>query len=57
MNTNFWQKITNYKMFGKTIFSKEEICTDKNYEENEFKVYITDEYFNDEFDIEKKKKE
>lgn len=57
MNNNFWTKITNFKILGKTIFSKEEICTEKNYEENEFKVYITQEYFNDEFDIEKKKKE
>ena len=57
MNNNFWTKITNFKILGKTIFSKEEICTEKNYEENEFKVYITQEYFNDEFDIEKKKKD
>ena len=54
MNTNFWTKITNYKLFGKTFFTKEEICDDKNFEENEFKVYITQEYFNDEFDINKK---
>ena len=57
MNNNFWTKITNFKIFGKTIFSKEEICTEKNYEENEFKVYITQDYFNKEFDIERKKKD
>ena len=55
MNNNFWTKITNFKIFGKTIFSKEEICTEKNYEENEFKVYITQDYFNKEFDVKEKK--
>ena len=55
MNNNFWTKITNFKIFGKTIFSKEEICTEKNYEENEFKVYVTQDYFNDEFDVKEKK--
>jgi hypothetical protein len=55
MNNNFWTKITNFKILGKTIFSKEEICTEKNYEENEFKVYISQEYFNDEFDVKEKK--
>jgi hypothetical protein len=57
MNNNFWTKITNFKILGKTIFSKEEICTEKNYEENEFKVYISQEYFNNEFDIDEKKKD
>lgn len=55
MNNNFWTKITNFKILGKTIFSKEEICSEKNYEENKFKVYITQEHFNDEFDIKEKK--
>ena len=55
MNNNFWNKIINYKILGKTIFSKEEICTEKNYKENEFKVYISQEYFNDEFDVKEKK--
>jgi hypothetical protein len=55
MNNNFWTKITNFKILGKTIFSKEEICSEKNYEENEFKVYITQDYFNKEFDVKEKK--
>lgn len=55
MNNNFWTKITNFKILGKTIFSKEEICTEKNYEENEFKVYITQDYFNKEFDVKEEK--
>ena len=26
MDNTFWNKITSYKLFGHTIFSKEEIC-------------------------------
>lgn len=32
MNTNYWIKQTNIKLFGIKIFQKEEICTDKSYE-------------------------
>lgn len=57
MNSINYFKKSDFKIFGKVIFTMEESYVEKDYKENELKVYITQDYFNDEFDIEKKKKE
>lgn len=56
MNNNFWTKQTNYKFLGKTLFSKEEICSDIQYEGEIYKVQVTQDYFNSEFKINDEKK-
>lgn len=56
MNNNFWTKTTNYKFLGKTLFTKEEICFDTNYEGQIYQVQVTQDYFNSEFDINKNEK-
>lgn len=38
MDNNFWTKITNYKFLGKTLFSKEEICSDVSYQGEIYKI-------------------
>lgn len=55
MNNEFWTKITNYKIFGKTIISKEEICRDIQYEGQIYQVEITKDYYDSEFNLNKKK--
>ena len=55
MNTNYWIKQTNIKLFGIKIFQKEEICTDKSYEGEIVQVNISPEYYNDEFKVDKNK--
>lgn len=54
MQNNFWTKTTNYKFLGKTLFTKEEICSDMQYEGQIFQVQVTQDYFNSEFDLNKK---
>lgn len=53
MNTNYWIKQTNIKLFGIAIFQKEEICTDKSYEGEIIQVNVSPEYYNDEFKVDK----
>ena len=53
MQTNFWTKVTTWKILGKVIFSKEEICTDKTYEGNAYSIVVTPEYFKSEFEVKK----
>lgn len=40
MDNDFWTKTTNYKLFGKTIFTKEEICSEVQYEGQIYQVQI-----------------
>jgi hypothetical protein len=55
MNNNFWTKITNFKILGKTIFSKEEICKETNYDKDYLEIYVTPDYYKSEFDVDKPK--
>ncbi len=55
MNTNYWIKQTNIKLFGIKIFQKEEIYTDKSYEGEIIQVNVSPEYYNDEFKVDKNK--
>lgn len=48
-------KITNYKMFGVILFTKEEIYTENSSEGEPFKIIVNQDYFNKEFDIGKNK--
>lgn len=57
MNSINYFKKSDFKLFGKLIFTKEESYVEKEFEDEELKVYITPDYFNNEFDIEKKKKD
>jgi len=52
MNVNFWSKTTKYKLFGKTIFTKVEVCNETN-RETDFDIIVTQDYFNKEFDVKK----
>lgn len=54
MEVNFWSKVTKYKLFNKTIFQKVEICNETN-RETDYDIVVSQDYFNKEFDIEKKK--
>lgn len=49
MNHDFWTKTTNYKLFGFTEFSKDEICKETNYEGEIIKVCVSPEYYDAEF--------
>lgn len=55
MQHNFWTKTTNFKIFGKTIFSKEEIGNETE-RDSEYTIIVTEDYFKKEFDFEEKKK-
>lgn len=57
MNNNIWTKTTNYKIFGKTVLTKEEICSDCEYQGEVYKIQVTQDYFNQEFGVDEKKKE
>lgn len=48
-------KLTNYKMFGFVLFTKEEIYTENSSEGEPFKIIVNQDYFNKEFDIGKNK--
>lgn len=52
-NLNFI-KYTNWKIFNKVIFTKEEIYTEVSSEGEPFKIIVNQDYFNKEFDIDKK---
>ena len=43
-------KKTEYKLFGNTIFTKEEVCKETNYEGDTLKVYVSPEYYKAEFE-------
>ena len=55
MQINNWFKTTNFKLFGKTIFTKEEICNDFTQEKDSYNIIISEDYCNTEFKINKKK--
>ncbi len=44
-------KRTNYKLFGKTILSKEEIYNENSGETQAIQVYVRPDYYNSEFKI------
>lgn len=50
-NLNF-VKYTNYKLFNKVFFTKEEIYTEVATEGEPFKIIVNQDYFNKEFNIE-----
>jgi len=56
MDNNFWTKTTNYKFLGRTFFTKEEICSDIQYQGEIYKVQVTQDYFNSEFKTNDEKK-
>lgn len=54
MQNNFWTKTTNYKFLGKILFTKEEICSDTNYEGQIYQIQVRQDYYNSEFNLDKK---
>lgn len=54
MQNNFWTKTTNYKFLGKILFTKEEICSDTNYEGQIYQIQVNQDYYNSEFNLNKK---
>lgn len=57
MHNDVWTKITKFNFLGKyTLFTKEEICTEINYEGEIYKINVTPEYYNSEFKINDEKK-
>lgn len=50
MDNTFWIKQTHFKLFGLKIFSKEEIIQ----EGQAIQIQIKQDYFNSEFDLNKK---
>lgn len=55
MQINFWTKKTDFKLFGKTIFSKVEVCNETE-RDSDYTIIVTEDYFNKEFEFENKKK-
>jgi len=55
MENNFWTKTTNYKILGYTIFTKEEICQESQYEGQIYQIEVKKDYFDSEFNLNKKK--
>jgi len=57
MNNDFWTKTTKFKLFDKyTLFTKEEICSEVNYEGQIYQITVNQDYYNSEFDLNKKDK-
>ena len=54
MQNYFWTKTTNYKFLGKILFTKEEICSDTNYEGQIYQIQVNQDYYNSEFNLDKK---
>ena len=50
-----WIKKTNIRLFGIKVFEKEELCTDKQYEDEIIQVNVTQDYFDKEFKVDKNK--
>ena len=44
------------KFLGKILFTKEEICSDTNYEGQIYQIQVNQDYYNSEFNLDKKKK-
>lgn len=55
MENDFWTKTTNYKILGYTIFTKEEICQETQYEGQIYQVEVKKDYFDSEFNLNNKK--
>lgn len=56
MNNDFWTKTTNFKFLGKTIFTKEEICSEMQYEGQIYQVNVSQDYYKSEFNLNKNEK-
>lgn len=54
MNNEFFTKTTNFKILGKTVFTKEEIFSGVEYEGQIYTIQVNQDYYNKEFDINKK---
>ena len=58
MNNNFWTKTTHWRLFGKLpLFTKEEICSDVEYQGEIYNIQIKKEYYDQEFNTKNKKDE
>lgn len=57
MQQDFFTKTTNFKIFGITIFSKDTICKETMFKGDELKVYVSPDYYNSEFKLDKENKE
>lgn len=57
MNNEFFTKTTNFKLFGKTFFTKEEIFSGIEYQGEIYNVHVSKDYYNSEFKTDEKKKE
>ncbi len=56
MRNESYTKKTEWKLFGKKIFEKEEICSGIEIEGQIFQINMTPDYYNSEFEINKDKK-
>ena len=56
MRNESYTKKTEWKLFGKKIFEKEEICSGIEIEGQIFQINITPDYYNSEFEISKDEK-
>ncbi|MBQ2175369.1 MAG: hypothetical protein II453_09980 [Alphaproteobacteria bacterium] len=56
MRNESYTKKTEWKIFGKTIFVKEEICSGIEVEGQIFQINMTPDYYNSEFEINKENK-
>lgn len=54
MNNEFFTKTTNYKVLGKTLFTKEEIFSGVEYQGQIYQIHVNQDYFKSEFDLKKK---
>ncbi|MBQ2284585.1 MAG: hypothetical protein II244_02835 [Clostridia bacterium] len=57
MNNEFFTKTTNYKILGKTLFTKEEIFSGVEYQGQIYQISVSKDYYNSEFKTDEKKKE
>lgn len=57
MNNEFFTKTTNYKIFGKILFTKEEIFSGVEYEGQLYQITVNKDYYDSEFKTNEKKKE
>lgn len=55
MNNTTWYKITNFKLFNKTIFTKEEVCKEAQFE-GMYQIYVNPDYYDKEFNTKKEDK-
>lgn len=57
MNNEFFTKTTNYKIFGKVLYTKEEIFSGVEYEGQFYQITVNKDYYDSEFKTNEKKKE